>query len=90
MTAVPAGVGDAGLVVVLAAVPQLETLTVTAAAVRVSGDLSTPPTTGGDGPAEGGEVLAAVSSIQTGGVAVTILTGATAQTRTAPCRTSQG
>ena len=64
MTAVPAGVGDAGLVVVLAAVPQLETLTVTAAAVRVSGDLSTPPTTGGDGPAEGGEVLAAVSSIR--------------------------
>ena len=90
MTAVPAGVGDAGLVVVLAAVAQLETLTVTATAVRVSGDLSTPPGAGGDGPAEGGEVLAAVSGLKAGGVTVTILAGASAQPGTAPCRTSQG
>ena len=72
LTAISAGVEEAGLAVVLAAVTQLDTLRVAVTAVRERGGLATPPTAGGGGAAEEGEVVTTVSRLLAGGVAVAV------------------
>ena len=83
LTAVSAGVEEAGLAVVLAAVTQLDTLRVAVTAVRERGGLATPPTAGGGGAAEEGEVVTTVSRLLAGGVAVAVRPCPSTQSRAA-------